>query len=386
MIAATALAVVVATSELHPRTPVTWPEDTPCMTVVDRSKGSVLHLSYSIPFEDTMVSPPPAEVADSRRHQFVAFCRGHSAQRPLPNWLSWTDVAAAQLLAEPPEDVGDAEVLETSGEWAPCFHRITADDARRPITFAAAAEGVDWDTSLVPPGPYVIEGYTWEPVFNRWSSRPGVVHVVDGPGLEVTPAAAVMTRQDYVFAGEPLLLEGCARAMPGSQLRVWWSIADDMELDWQPDAAGSPLIGETFAVSFTPPPETFGQMLALRVDVTDPAQRTFSAHPLQLVAALPPPCERGFLGDCGEDDSGTTTDAETGAGEVTSGPAEPEQSSTDGPQSGSSSTSGASTDGSPMEDSGLGARGCSCEFDAAPAPTTLGLLAVVGLSRRRRRS
>jgi MYXO-CTERM domain-containing protein len=127
-------------------------------------------------------------------------------------------------------------------------------------------------------------------------------------------------------------------------------------------------------------------MLALRVDVTDPAQRTFSAHPLQRVAALPPSCERGSLGDCGEDDSGATTDAETGAGEVTSGPAEPGQSSTDGPQSGSSSTSGAPTDGSPMEDSGLGARGCSCEFEAAPAPTTFGLLAVVGLSRRRRRS
>ncbi|MCY1060681.1 MYXO-CTERM sorting domain-containing protein [Nannocystis sp. SCPEA4] len=385
MIVTVAVLLLPQTSELHPRTLVVWPEDTPCMTVVDRSQSTLLHFAYEIPYEDTMVPPPPMEVADSRRHQFAAFCRGHSRQTPLPTWLSWADVAAAGEFGLVPGELGDADVLETSSEWAPCFHRITADDERRPITFAEAAKGVDWDTASLPAGAYVIEGYTWEPGFNLWQVRPGVVHVVDGPGLDVMPAAAVMTRDDFMFADASLQLEGCARALPGSTLSLWWSIADGDELDWQLASSGTPLMGEAFALTFHPPPEATGENVALRVDVTDPAQRTFAAHPLQLVVVLPAqddgPGECGSLLGC--DDDTTTADPETGP-DAGSGGSEAPSTSSDGPVPGGSPDSSESS-GPPMEDSGLGSRGCACGVDGAPAPAALGLFALVGLAARRRR-
>ena len=368
---ATAALWLASVDPLHDRTPGLWPADTPCMTVVDRSQGTMLHFGYEIPHEDTAVPPPPMEVADSRRHQFVAFCRGHSRQLPLPTWLSWPDVAAASEFGLVPAELGDADVLATSSEWAPCFHRITADDQRRPITFAAAAEGVDWDTTSLPAGPYVVQGYTWEPAFNLWWQRPGVVHVVDGPGLDVTPAAAVSNRDDFMFLGDALAVDGCARALPGSTLSLWWSFTGDGELDWQLSASGIPLVGETFALSFAPPPETKGQTLALRVDVTDLAQRTFSAHKLELLVVLPAQ---------DEGDDGTTTGPESGSGEATSG-VDLSTTGPDEPVPGSSSSSS----GSPIVDSGLGSRGCACEVEDAPALATLGLLGLLGLAGRRRR-
>ena len=63
------------------------------MTIVDRTVDAKLVLNYTIPYEDTEVTSD--EVADSRRHQFLAFCRGHSRQEPLPVWLTDADVAAA---------------------------------------------------------------------------------------------------------------------------------------------------------------------------------------------------------------------------------------------------------------------------------------------------
>ena len=43
-------AVVFAANGLEPRTPVAWPEETACLTVVDRSQGVMLHMGYRVPF------------------------------------------------------------------------------------------------------------------------------------------------------------------------------------------------------------------------------------------------------------------------------------------------------------------------------------------------
>ncbi len=80
-----------------------------------------------------------------------------------------------------PAPIGDEDVLETNSVYKDCFVRITPDDARRPITFAEAMQPVVWDTAGLAAGAWRIDGYTWEPELNRWSRRPGVVHVVDGP-------------------------------------------------------------------------------------------------------------------------------------------------------------------------------------------------------------
>src|SRR5688500_3882464 len=81
-----------AANGLEPRTPVAWPDSTPCLTVVDRQQEAMLHMAYGVPYEDVDVTVD--EVADSRRHQFVAFCRDHSREEFLPIWLTWKDVEA----------------------------------------------------------------------------------------------------------------------------------------------------------------------------------------------------------------------------------------------------------------------------------------------------
>ena len=83
LLAATLSGVAYAGNGVHPRTPVVWSEDTPCMTVVDRSQAVSLSLDYTIPYEDTEVTPD--EVADSRRHQFIALCRDHGQQNWCPS-------------------------------------------------------------------------------------------------------------------------------------------------------------------------------------------------------------------------------------------------------------------------------------------------------------
>lgn len=281
-------AVVLGGNGLEPRTPVAWPDDTACLTVIDRSQGAMVHMDYGVPFED--VGPTADEVADSRRHQFVAFCRDHSREEFLPIWLTWKDVdaAAAKDLIDP-MTVDDEEVLETSTVWKDCWFRITPDDARRPITFAEAAKGVDWDTTALVAGAYIVQGYTWEPWVNIYSQRPGVIQVVDGPDLAVIgPAAAVATKLDYTFAEDPFVLEGCARALPGSTLSAYWAITGGGDgLTWAAFVEDVPLDGESWELPFLPPPVASGETVALRVDVTDPMQRTFSAYPLTLLTVLP---------------------------------------------------------------------------------------------------
>lgn len=379
---------------IHERTPVEWPADTPCMTVIDRSQQAVVHFEYQIPYEDTDVTMD--EVSDSRRHQFIAFCRNHSPQDPLPVWLSWADVEAAEAVGiTEKSDYTDEEVMETSSVYKDCFFRITPDDARKPITFAEAAKGFDWDTSGIPAGAYIIQGYTWEPAFNIWRKRPGVVHVVDGPDLTaVGPAAAIMSEDNFMFGEDTLMLEGCTRALPGSVLNVYWSLTGPEGLNWQPYAEGVPLEGDLLALPFKPPEEAIGQTVALRVDVVDPMQRSFSAYPPQLLTILPGSGGSGtgdcsdsgiFIGNegCGESDS----DGTTGSGDTSSGGGDPTTTTGDpGPGStGGSSTGepvGTSTSGSPANP-GPNEVGCGCRSGAGErAPALAGLL-LLGLRRRR---
>jgi MYXO-CTERM domain-containing protein len=385
------LPAVAGANELHPRTPVRWGDAVPCMTVVDRGVSAQLHFPYEIEYEDLDLTPE--ELPSGRRHQFIALCRDHSALDVLPNWLSWQDVDAydewiaglGQRTAVPM----NADVVETSS-WNDCVVRITPDDARRPISFAEAAKGVGWDTSEIAAGAYVIEGYTWEPAFNLWRHRPGVVHVVDGPDLAtVGPAAALMNTEDYVFMGDTLTLQGCARALPGSTLTGFWSPTDPPELNWQPFAAGVPLMGETIALPFSPPPAANQTTIALRVDVTDPLQRTFSAFPPALLAVLPgPECGGGFVSEpCGTDttDGSETGDSGTSGGGSAGGSTD---GSAGGPTTGlppSGGTAGSST-GDTTSASGLVDRGEPLACGCRSTPTTgWGLAVLTGLAIGRRR-
>lgn len=364
---------------IHPRTPVEWPEPA-CMTIVDRTVDAKVSLVYTIPYEDTEITED--EVADSRRHQFLGFCRGHSRQEPLPVWITEADVAvaAAKSLINPAE-VDPEDVFETSAEWKDCWFRVTGDDERRPITFAEAMKPVVWDTALLPVGAYVVAGYTWEPPFNIWSERRGVIKVIDDPDpAKNPPALALMNGEEIKYGDEVLTLVGCLDAMDGSTISGFWSRTDGVALEWQMFASDVPVSGDSIELDFLPPPDAIGETIVLKVEVTDPMDRRFTAHLDSLATILPVPAGTG-----GCEDSGSSFINNPGCSE--SGAEDSGLSSGDGSDGASSSGGGSSGGGSDTTGpaaSPEGEGGCGCGV-AGAAPSAL-LLGLPLLLRRRRRA
>ncbi|HWB73906.1 MAG TPA: hypothetical protein VG755_03100 [Nannocystaceae bacterium] len=356
-----------ATNTRHERTPVVWPEPA-CMTLVDRSDG-VLHLDYEIPFEDTMVTPD--EVADSRTHQFFAMCRdkGPETREHLPNWITQADVDAATAVGLELDPPTAADIIATSADWMDCYVRIVADDARRPITFAAAMAGVDWDLASTPAGGWVIQGYTYEPVTNRWWRRPGVVKLHDGDPDAVGPVAAIDGHDDFsVYRDEELLLGGCVDAIAGTTFAVEYRKVEDTA--WTGYSTDNAIDGDAFELRFTPPSELPGEIVLLRATFTDPMARTWTAYVdgemVVIDAPDPEGCVGGFVGSmCGASSSeGGDTSSDTSSTGGSSGPASAE-----------SSTSSAAM---PKDDAG----GCGCT--AQPGAHAWLLVLLSALRRRAR--
>ncbi len=353
------------------------------MTIVDRTVDAKLVLNYTIPYEDTEVTSD--EVADSRRHQFLAFCRGHSRQEPLPVWLTDADVAAAaaKTLIDP-VNVDPEDVFETSAEWKDCWFRITGDDQRRPITFAEAAKPVVWDTTLLPVGPYVIAGYTWEPAFNIWSERIGVVKVIDDPDPSMSPPALALTNGEEIkFGNEVLTLIGCLDAMDGSTITGYWSLTTGEGLDWQMFASDVPVSGDSIELDFIPPPESFGEQIAMKVEITDPMDRRFTAHLDTLATILPPASETGGCPDTGGNFIGDPScDSGTSGNPTSTGP-----TGSSGPDAGSG---GAGSSGGGSDTSGPGevpkVDGCACSGAGTGGAPLAALVGLGLLLPRRRRS
>lgn len=366
---------------LHPRTPVIW-DDAACVTTVDRSVDPSLSLTYTIPFEDTEVGED--EVEDSRTHQFLAFCRDKDPQTVLPNWVAWADVEAAGMLPldVEPDDVTDAQVLDLSPEWEGCWARVTDDADRRPITETMASQPVVWDTTGLTPGAWTVYGYTYEPAFNVYVRRPGIVYIVDDPAPEATaPGVALTTGEQILYRGGETTFEGCIAAMPGSTIDAYWSIAAETA-DWVPFLEGEPVSGETVSIPFVAPEALTGKTAMIRVDITDPMGRQYTTYMAELVMVLmqdnPSDCDPdggAFVADPGCDpDGGTGSDDDgTTSGGVTTGD--------DGQSSdGDGTTVPASGDG----DDGSSSR-CSVDPDGAPGMAIgFGLLAL-GLAGTRRR-
>ncbi|MEM7156148.1 MAG: hypothetical protein AAF799_25060 [Myxococcota bacterium] len=363
------------------RTPVVW-SDTPCMTIVDRSVDATLHIPYDIPLEDLDVTED--EVADGRRHQFIALCRDHDPTDILPGWLSEADVAAAEALGL--IDLGTVngdQILDLSTPWQGCFSRITDDDERRPISFASAEEGVDWDTTDLAPGAWFVEGFTHDPPLSIWSPRPGVVKVVDAPELDASgPAAAVLNGEEVVVSGEPVAIEGCISAMEGTVLDLSW--VEVGESRWSTPVRGEVVRGTEFSIDLLLPPEMAGQSARVRIDAEDPTGRQTTAYMSEFVLVLPP--TPGCDDDCTGTDGGDETSATDSVDDTGDTP---------------SSTTG--TDGLPADESGPNAdtdsigsagstaagddssSGCACR--AEPDRPWLGLawlLPLAGLRLRRR--
>jgi len=351
------------------------------MTVVDRSVDPVLQIPYTIPYEDTQITPD--EVATSRRHQFFAFCQGHDPQTLLPAWITDVDVREAESKAlVDATSITSEDVLETSATYENCWVRLNGDDERRPITCEQASSGVAWDTTNVPAGTYVINGYTWEPPFNLWTLRYGVIKVVDSPDPTASgPALAISNGETIVWEDGTALLTGCVDAMDGSAFSAYWALADGDTASWNPIVVDEPMETTTFELAFDPPSEAIG-ILMVKVEIVDPNDRSYTAYMNDVLTQLrgndPEACDEsseasggGFIGNPGCEESGDDGD-ETG---TTSSAYDfcvdgPMDGSTDGSTSADTSTtglSGSSTtsssedvgeSGTPIAD---GPRGCSFE-------------------------
>lgn len=381
---------------LHPRTPVVW-NDTACMEVVDRSVDSVYLLEYDIPFEDVEVTPE--ETPDSRTHQFIATCRQTSPQEYLPQWISQADVETAMIHGyevSPPDD----EIFDVNADWAGCWHRINEDDERRPITEEMAAEPVPWETADVPIGTYYIWGFTHEPAFNLWTPRAGgVIKVTDGGDpADIGPGGAITTVGQNKCVGEVVPIEGCVDALPGSTMTAYYASTDGAEMDgWEPD--WKPIVedleieADSFSVEWTASEDVGGDSVMIRVDFTDPMDRTYTAHQFDLDVILPAGsmgcapdpdgCEGGFIMDpaC-ETGTGGDGTGDTDAGTDSVGP------STTGPTTGltAGTTNEPSSTTSEQDDDGDGgSKGCACTVDNRGSAAPLGLLLLLPLLARRRR-
>ncbi len=264
----------------RPPTPALFP-DPACTTTVDRAQDPVFHIAYDVPFDD--VDRSPDEVSDGRTHQFFAFRR--QFRTPPPNWITWDDVMRAEAApATDPADVTDDEVLETSSAWDPSdWVRITPDDARLPITKAQAAMGVDWDTTGVPEGTYVVAAYTFDPVLNLWSLRPGVVRVLDDASAPAPPPALALVSSSpsgVVEAGTEVTVDGCVAAMDGATVTLSVGFLAGVEqpvwTDLDPVPAG-PEGAASYAFTVPEPPGASGR-LVVRATVEDPMGRSYVAY------------------------------------------------------------------------------------------------------------
>ncbi len=341
------------------RTAVDW-TGAACVTLVDRSERATVNIPYGVPYEDTDVTVD--ELEDSRTFQFFALCRQHHTQASLPMWISWSDVMRATAIDLAPDDLTDDDVLETASAWEGCFVALNANDDRFPITRARAARGVDWDTTGMAAGPYMIAGYTWEPIKNLWTERPGMVVVHDGGGpASVAPGISITTQIGQAFATQTVLIEGCVTGDESTRLTGYWASLKGVEQsDWAPQwvtfAQNVVPDGQTVALPFEIPMSAVGGNIMVRVDAEDSQGRRtegyLKTYIVGLIGEAPSHCSDGsfvVVPGCVQtsDGTGTSGDASTGAtdgsietaGDVSSGEV-PTPSDSTGPHQDSDGKSG----------------------------------------------
>lgn len=376
----------LASNTEHDRTPVIWDGgggvcglpvlQTPCMTVHDRSDNP-LHIPYSIPFEDTDLAMD--EVANSRRHQFFAFCNPVDRSTPLPTWITSADVADAEAVGQVrPGSVPAADILELRDDWDGCWYRINEDADRRPITCDMAMAGVDWDVSAVPAGVYTIDGYTYEPQINLWVLRPGVVKLHDGDPDAVGPAAAITTKEMSVYRNQVAMIEGCIDAVEGSTLSAYWAAAEDLGAgeDWVLYQSDLPTVGDALGFEFAPPPDSVGKIIGLRVVVTDPMDRSYTTYMAGRMTIINADGEGGcggegsFINGSSCDESGSSGTAESGGS---------------GSSSGTTSVATGETGDTSRGQSEGPSGGCGCASNPTPSDSVTPLAVIMALCIRRSR-
>lgn len=266
--------VASASNGAGQRTPPIYPLAA-CIAEVDRSVDSMFHLDIGLPREDFMVTDD--EPADSRRLQFFLVCEDiHPELLDLPNWITVAEAEDALKRGSVDAMPSDDDILERRDDLRDCVFPMNSSAARSPITCDATQAGIDFDTRDLPEGNYVVRGYTYEPPLNLWSSRRGVVRVVDDPELGPPSVGLRTPSLDGVQLrpGSPFPIQGCTVGATEAALQ-WASLidlgGDDDDAAWRTFATVTR--PGAFEVEFDPPPEATGQPLLIR-GVADPQSNT----------------------------------------------------------------------------------------------------------------
>ena len=185
-----------------------------CITVVGPD-APLLEVGVTVPYEDTELTED--ELTDSRTLGLYAFARDLPPGAELPNWVRADDAERA-VEAGLTDALPSAEGVLPSSSWGDAAYGVVEE--RLPIACDSAGPW-PWGTSEVPPGAYVLWGYTFEPPLNLWTPRSGVVRVVDAEGSG-PPAVALEFLDDRLEFGleQGLRVTGCVSADPGTEVTL----------------------------------------------------------------------------------------------------------------------------------------------------------------------
>lgn len=278
------------------------------MQTADKQTTAALHVAYNVAVDDTAFTIGDIVLPDAKTHQFFAFRGallahdlGHDVfafeppDRPpvqLPVWISSADVKrAAQATntldgtAFTENDIPEGAVLDANLGLEDLYRRVSADDARVPITQAQAQKGVDWPLADVTPGLYTFAGYIFSPPYNGWAPRAQLIEVVDGapPG----PAAQLASIGGALFPYQGRIVRGCLVAPEGTRVSGSFRVLERPEHGWIEWLASEPIAGDVLELCFrSPRPELTGS-IRLRLDLTAPDGSTRSFYSIDTITALP---------------------------------------------------------------------------------------------------
>lgn len=290
-----------AANGLRPRTPAVFPS-VPCVQTI--APGDALHIEYTVPYDDVELTVD--ELPDSRRMQMFAFAR-QRYDFAFPVWITQADYDRAEANGDITRELGPDDILESSAPWpAQTWLRLMPDDARVPITAEQAAMGVDWDTTDVAPGTWFVAAYTWEPENNLWSPRFGAVRIEDPSDPDAAGPTVFLPRDNGLVAtrGEPLILSGCVQAPAGSTITASWGTIEGVdEPQWIPFLEDEPVESGELSLEFVAPAAA-GVTVKVRVEITDPADRRYTAFTPTTIAVIGDVAEDDSSGGGGEDQDG----------------------------------------------------------------------------------
>ena len=162
-----------------------------------------------------------------------------------------------------------ADIPGHDGVPGTCVHPLNTVAGRVPLTCAASASGVAWDTRGVPSGPYVIQGYTYAPINNRWSHRAGVVNIHDGAHADPQMFAVLLdpARDAQLGDAAPLRLRGCTHGAASPEVTVEWARATADLSDpasWQEATTFGAAPGEPWTLELEAPAAANNQAIVVR--------------------------------------------------------------------------------------------------------------------------